>query len=71
MVPLASPGVGQQSLRRRDLGGLLGDVEVGERDQGVRGERAHHLGGSAIAKIVEAAAQHLAFEGCASLPVAG
>jgi hypothetical protein len=59
---------GQQFLRCRDLVGPLGDVKVGEREQGIGGERAQHLGSGTITKIVEAAAQHLAIEGYASLP---
>jgi len=58
---------GQQGLRRRDLVGLLGDVDVRKHQRGVGGERAEHLGGSAVVEFVEAAAQRLAVQRDAAL----
>jgi hypothetical protein len=45
---------GQQRLRCRDLVGFLGDVDMGEHEGGVGGERAQHLGGSPVTEVVEA-----------------
>ena len=58
---------GQQRLRRRDLVGLLGDVDMGEHKGGVSGERAEHLGGGTVTEIVETTAQRLAIEGDGAL----
>ena len=53
---------GQQRLRRRDLVGLLGDINMSEYKRTICGEGAQYLGGSAIVEIVEAAAQRLAIK---------
>ena len=58
---------GQQRLHRRDLVGLLGDINVGEHERGIGGERAQHLRRGTVVKIVEAAAQRLAIQGDATL----
>jgi len=58
---------GQQGLRRRDLVGPFGDVDVGEHQRGVGGGRAQHLGGCAVMELVETAAQRLAIESDAAL----
>ncbi len=68
-------GFGQQRLRRRDLVGLPGDarrtsrfdVDVGEHQRGVGGERAQHRGGRAVVEAVKTAAQRLAIERDAAL----
>jgi len=62
---------GQQRLRRRDLVGLLGDVDVGEHQRGVGGERAQHLGGRAVVEPVKTAAQRLAIQRDAALSRCG
>ena len=58
---------GEQRLCRRDFVGLLGDIDMGEHERGVDGERAQHLGGGAVVEFVEAAAQCLAVERDAAL----
>jgi len=58
---------GQQRLCRRDLVGLLGDVDMREHKRGVGGKRAQHLGGDAVVELVKAAAQRLAIERDAAL----
>jgi hypothetical protein len=58
---------GQQRLRRRDLVGLLGDIDMSEYKRTIGGEGAQYLGGSAIVEIVEAAAQRLAIKCDAAL----
>src|SRR5271169_5161648 len=58
---------GEQRLRCRDLVGLRGDVDMGEHQGGVGGERAQHLGGGTVIEAVEAAAQSLAVESDAAL----
>lgn len=50
---------GEQGLSRRNLVGLLGDVDMCEHEGGVGGECAEHLGGGAVVEVVEAAAQRL------------
>jgi hypothetical protein len=62
---------GEQSLHGRDLVGLLGDVDVGEHEGGVGGQRAEHLCSGAVVEIVEAAAQRLAVQRDAGLLSAG
>ena len=62
---------GEQRLGHRDLVGLPGDVDVGEHEGGVGGERAQHLGGGTVVEGVEAAAQRLAVERDAALPRRG
>jgi hypothetical protein len=52
----------QQRLRRRDLVGLLCDVDMGEHEGGVGGERAQHLRRGAVVEVVEAATQRLAIQ---------
>ena len=59
---------GQQRLRCRDLVGFLGDVDMGEHERGVGGERAEHLGGGAVVEVIEAAPQRLAVQRDAALP---
>ena len=59
---------GEQGLRRRNLIGFLGDVDMSKDEGGIGGERAQHLGGSTVVEIVEAAAQRLAIERDAALP---
>jgi hypothetical protein len=58
---------GEQRLHRRDVAGLIVDVDVGEHEGGVDGERTEHLGGGAVVEVVKAAAQRLAIEGDAAL----
>jgi len=58
---------GEQGLRRRDLVGLLGDVDMGEHEGGIGSERAQHLGCGAVVEVVEAAAQRLAIQRDAAL----
>jgi len=58
---------GQQRLRRRDLVGLFGDVDMSEHESGVGGKSAQQLGGGTVAEVIEAAAQRLAIEGDAAL----
>ena len=53
---------GQQPRCCRDLVGLLGDVDMGENEGRVGGERAQYLGGGAVVEMVEAAAQRLAIQ---------
>jgi len=62
---------GQQRLRRWDLVGLLGDVDVGEHQRGVSGERAQHLSSTAVVELVKAAAQRLAIQRDAALSRCG
>jgi hypothetical protein len=57
----------QKRLRRRDLVGLLGDIDMGEHKRRVGGERTQHLGRGTVAEFVEAAAQRLAVKGYAVL----
>ena len=59
---------GEHGLRRRNLVGFLGDVDMGKDEGGLGGERAQHLGGSAVVEIVEAAPQRLAIQRDAALP---
>jgi len=58
-------------LRRRDLVGLLGDVDVRKHERGVGGERAEHLRRGAVVELVKAAAQRLAIESDAAVPWRG
>ena len=58
----------QQRLGRRDLVGLLGDIDMGEHEGGIDGERAQHLRGGTVMEIVEAAAQCFAIERDAGPP---
>ena len=67
MAPAGTPSSRQQRLRRRDLVGLLGDVDMGEHEGGVGGERAQHLGRGTVVEVVEAAAQRLAIQRDAAL----
>ena len=53
MAPGARPSSASKGLRRRDLVGLLGDVDVGEHQRGVGGERAQHLSGGAVVEPVK------------------
>ena len=62
---------GQQGLRCRDLIGSLGDVDGGEHQRGVCGERAQHLDGGAVVEFVETAAQRLAIQCNAALSGCG
>jgi hypothetical protein len=55
----------QKRLRRQDLAAVLGDIDMGEHQRRVGGQRAQHLGCGALAEIVEAAAQGLAVVGYA------
>ena len=64
-------GFGQQRLRRRDLVGLLGDVDVGEHRRGVGGERAQHLCCGTVTELVKTAAQRLAIQCDAALSWCG
>ena len=57
----------QQRLRRRDLVRPLGDIDMGEHQRCVGGERAEHLRGSAVVEPVEAAAQGSAVQRDAAL----
>jgi hypothetical protein len=66
---VGDPEFGQQRLRRRDLVGLVGDVDMGEHERGVGSKGGEHLGSGAIAEIVEAAAQRLAIQRDAALSV--
>jgi hypothetical protein len=50
---------GEQRLRRRDIVGLLGDIDRREQQGGVGGERARHLDGGTLMEIVEAALRGL------------
>ncbi len=52
----------QQGPRRRDLVGLLGDVDMGEHEGGVGGECAQQPRRGAVAEVVEGAAQRLAIQ---------
>ena len=52
---------GKQRLRCRDFVGFLGDLNMGEHEGGVGGERAQHLGGGAVVKVVETAAERLVY----------
>ncbi len=70
---------GQQRLRRRDLVGPFGDVDVSEHKRGVGGKRAQHLRRGTVAELVkvrrtsrfDAAAQRLAIQGDAALSRCG
>jgi len=64
----ANAAFGQQHLCRRNFVGLVGNVDVGEHEGGIGGERAQHLGGCAVAEAIEAATQGLAVKGDATLP---
>ena len=57
---------GQQHLCRRNLVGLVGNVDVGEHEGGIGGERAQQLGGCAVTEAIEAATQGLAVKGDAT-----
>jgi hypothetical protein len=61
----------QQRLRCWDFVGLLGNVDMGEHEGGVGGERAQHLSGSTVMEVVEAAAQGLAIQRDAALSGCG
>jgi len=58
---------GEQCLGCRNFVGLLVDVDMGEHQRGVGGKRAQQLGGGAVMKVVEAAAQRLAVQRDAAL----
>jgi hypothetical protein len=58
---------GEQGLRRRDLVGLLGDVDMGEHEGGMGGERTQYLRRGVVIEVVEAAAQRLAIQRDAAL----
>ena len=62
---------GEQGLRGRDFVGSLGNVDMGEHERGVGGERAQHLGSGAVAELVKAAAQCFAVQGDAARPRRG
>ena len=53
---------GEQRLRGWDFVGFRVDVDVGEHQSSVGGERAQHLGSGAIMERVEAAAQRFAIQ---------
>jgi hypothetical protein len=57
----------EQGLHGRDLIGFVANVDMGEHERGVGGERAEHLGGGAVIEVVEAAPKRLAIEGNAGL----
>ena len=59
---------GQQRLGRRDLVGLLGDVDMGEHEGGIDGERAQHQRGGTVMEIVEASPPCFAVERDAGPP---
>src|ERR1700758_2092226 len=59
---------GEQGLRCWNLVGFLGDVDMGKDEGGLGGERAQHLGGSAVVEIVKAAPQRLAIQRDAARP---
>lgn len=48
-----TPSSVEQSLHGRDLVGLFGDVDVGEHEGGVGGQRAEHLCSGAVVEIVK------------------
>ena len=53
---------GKQRLGCRNFVGLHVDVDMCEQQRGIGGKRAQHLGGGAVTKVVEAAAQRLAVQ---------
>ena len=53
---------GEQRLGLRDLVRLLVDVAMRQHQRGVGGEDAEHLRGGAVAELVKASAQRLAFD---------
>src|ERR1700744_2146196 len=59
---------GEQGLRRRNLIGFRGDVDMGKDEGGIGGERAQHLGGSAVVELVKAAPQRLDIQRDAAFP---
>jgi hypothetical protein len=56
---------------RRDLVGLLGDIDMGEHEGSVGGERTEDLGSGTVIEGVEAAAQRLAVQRDAALSGCG
>jgi len=59
---------GQQRLRRRNFVGFFRDIDMGEHEGRVGGERAQHLGGGAVVETIEASAQRLSIQRDAALP---
>src|SRR4051794_22118941 len=61
----------EQRLCRRDLVGFLGDIDMGEHERRIGGERAEHLDGGTVVKVVEATAKRFAIQCNAALPGRG
>ena len=55
--------LGEQRPRRRDFVGFLVDIDMGQHDGRVGGERAQHLRGGTIVEVVEAATRRPAIQG--------